>query len=72
MRDYYKKLTSEKWKLGESPKFTNNFITRFEWGVVDINVDVHKGVIVKSKTFSDALNPDFIEDIDCLLNSLKL
>ncbi len=69
--EYYKKLKDQNWILGESPFFTNNFETRFDWGVVDLHLEVKKGLIEKAILYSDSLHPQFIDNINAILNSNK-
>ena len=46
IKKLYENYTSWDWNYGYSPKFTNQFETKFTWGMVDINVNVEKGIII--------------------------
>jgi len=48
------------WRYGESPHFSHELETRFEWGLLDIHMQVEGGVIKKVKVFSDCLYTDFV------------
>lgn len=58
---YYENLKDWKWRFGETPKFNHQLSARFEWGGMDIHLDVHKGVITAAAIFSDSLHPEMIE-----------
>ena len=51
------------WRYGESPKFTHELETRFEWGILDLNLKVESGLIEQVKVFSDAMDVNFIDAI---------
>jgi lipoate-protein ligase A len=57
------------WRYGESPQFTHHLETRFDWGILDIHLDVQNAMITQAKVFSDALNADFIESFAALLEN---
>lgn len=41
--------------------------TRFDWGTVDVHLDVVNGLIREATIFSDSLYPQLIEDITSTL-----
>ena len=51
------------WRYGESPKFSHELETRFEWGILDLNLQVESGKIEQVKVFSDAMDVSFINGI---------
>jgi len=65
----FKEYSSDKWLYQQTPEFSNNIETRFDWGVIDVYVKVEQGNIKEGKVFSDCLFPEFIENINTLLNS---
>lgn len=52
---YIKKYSSWKWNYSESPDFTISVEDRFDWGIIEINLDVSDGVIQNCKVFTDAV-----------------
>merc|ERR1719197_84782 len=52
---YYEQLESWDWRFGNNPQFSHHFETRFDWGTVDVHVEVHKSVVTDAVVFSDAL-----------------
>ncbi len=61
IRELYQRYSSHKWRYGQTPNFTNEFGTRFDWGGVDFNLEVEKNEITKCVIFSDSLEPDIID-----------
>ena len=68
LNDYYQKLKSDQWTLGESPKFEYSFESRFEWGGVEVFLNSHKGQIKDIQIYSDSLHPEMIS---LLIESLQ-
>ena len=52
------------WRYGTSPAFSHSLEKRFDWGSVDINLQVEAGVVTQAKVFSDSLYPDFIDRLN--------
>jgi len=67
----FEKSESWEWKYGESPMFSNNFIIRFDWGIIDMNIEVKEGIIIDGILYSDCLYSSFIEKINELIKSKK-
>jgi len=65
----YEEMTSWEWLYQKSPDFTNELETRFAWGVVDIQVQVKGNLIVGGKVFSDCLFPEFIDNLNDIIQS---
>ena len=53
-------LQSWQWLYGETLPFTHQLEQRFDWGMVDIRLQVEAGLITQAQVFSDSLVPDFI------------
>lgn len=66
----YNELSSWDWKFGVTPEFTNSLEYKFDWGLVDLSLEVRKGKIHKGKVYSDCLDPDFIDAVNIALESL--
>lgn len=67
--EIYAKWTDKAWVIGQTPEFTNNFETRFDWGIVDIYLEIKGSDIISAKVFSDCLIPDLIDSLNDELNS---
>ncbi len=60
----YEKYSSWEWKYGETPKFDINFVNRFTWGEIDLNLNLKDGMIDSLAVYSDAMNSILIKDIE--------
>lgn len=60
---YYEHLKSDLWRLKETPLFTHQFEERFEWGEINMLLQVSKGLIEDLTIYSDSLHPEMIEFI---------
>ncbi|UUV19467.1 lipoate--protein ligase [Fusobacteria bacterium ZRK30] len=63
IEDFYEKYSSWDWKYGETPKFDINFVNRFRWGEIDLNLNLKDGIIDSLAVYSDAMNSILIKDI---------
>ena len=48
------------WRL-QTPQFSHHVETRFDWGIIDLHMDVQQAVITDAVIFSDALNVELID-----------
>ena len=64
---YYQQMADWDWRFGKTPEFTHHIETRFDWGMMDVHIDVKQAIITEVVIFSDALN---VELIDLLKNTL--
>jgi lipoate-protein ligase A len=64
---YYQKMSDSDWRYGKTPEFDHKLETRFDWGIVDINLNVKNSIISECVIFSDALDIDFINALQELL-----
>jgi lipoate-protein ligase A len=71
INDLYNHYNSWEWKYGECPEFTNSLCYKFEWGLVDLSLEVEKGTIINSVVYSDSLHLDFIEALNNELKNMK-
>ena len=67
LNKYYQQMADWDWRFGKTPEFTHHIETRFDWGIIDLHLDVKQAVITEVVIFSDALN---VELIDLLKESL--
>lgn len=59
----YQCLKDWDWRFGKTPQFSDHMETRFDWGIMDVNVQVEKGLITECTIFSDSLYPALIETL---------
>lgn len=57
------------WRFGETPSFTNGIERKFDWALVDLALNVEKGLIIGGRCYSDCLVPQFIDELNELLAS---
>jgi lipoate-protein ligase A len=43
---------------------------RFDWGMMEVHLDVHKAVVEKAQIFSDSLHPEMIEQLMASLTKI--
>jgi lipoate-protein ligase A len=67
----YQQYSDWSWRFGTTPQFSHKIEKRFDWGKVDINLDVQKSVINQVKIFSDSLSVEFIELLHSSLENIK-
>ncbi|MBH0095083.1 lipoate--protein ligase [Psychrobacter sp. NZS113] len=61
LNKYYQQMANWDWRFGKTPEFTHHIETRFDWGIIDLHLDVKQAVIREVVIFSDALNVELIE-----------
>jgi lipoate-protein ligase A len=59
----YEKNASWEWRYGKVPKFDISLETRFEWGEIQIHLNIINAIIEEVAIYSDALDQDFIEKL---------
>lgn len=60
LNQYYQTLADWNWRFGKTPEFSHHLETRFDWGTLDIHLDVNKAMITATKIFSDALDTGLV------------
>jgi len=63
LTELYNRYSSWQWRYGETPKFDVEFNNRFQWGEVQVGLRFRRGIITQAKLYSDAMNPQLIEDM---------
>lgn len=71
MLEYYNKYNDWNWRFGETPEFNQQMTERFDWGMMEVHLDVHKAKITDCRIFSDSLHPEMIEEIMASLVNLS-
>eukprot|EP00761_Pharyngomonas_kirbyi_P006991 gb/GECH01007000.1/.p1 GENE.gb/GECH01007000.1/~~gb/GECH01007000.1/.p1 ORF type:complete len:380 (+),score=109.46 gb/GECH01007000.1/:1-1140(+) len=64
LKEHYEQLKNWDWRFGQTPQFSHNFETRFDWGIMDIHVESQKGIITQVKVFSDTLFPQIVDQLE--------
>ncbi len=62
-------LKEWEWRYGKTPEFSHHLETRFDWGIMDVHLQVVKGVITGVKIFSDALYAPLIESLHATIGT---
>merc|ERR1712216_340817 len=57
----YERYAAWEWRFGSSPSFSHSLERKFDWALVDVHVDVQKGLITGGRVFSDCLVPPLID-----------
>ncbi|MDN5620007.1 MAG: lipoate--protein ligase [Psychrobacter sp.] len=68
---YYQQMADWDWRFGKTPEFSHHIETRFDWGMMDVHMDVKQAVIAEVVIFSDALNVELIELLKETLTGIK-
>lgn len=68
LNNFYQKMSNPEWRFGKTPEFSHALETRFDWGIINIHLNIKKGIIDECVIFSDALN---VELIECLKETLE-
>ena len=71
LNKYYQQMVDWDWRFGKTPQFSHHMETRFDWGIVDVHMDVQHAVITDVVIFSDALNVELIEQLKEALTAVK-
>lgn len=72
LEELYKRYSSWDWRYGETPKFDVEFSTRFDWGEIQVGLSLKKAHITQAKIFSDAMNPQLIQEMAEVLTNTPL
>ena len=68
---YYEKQTSWEWKLGNTPEFDFEIDERFDWGSVQLYLNVDKNIITRAKLYSDANDAAIADEAKALLENTR-
>ena len=68
---YYQQMSDWDWRFGKTPQFSHHVETRFDWGIIDLHMDVKQAVISDVVIFSDALNVELIDLLKETLTGVK-
>ncbi|MED6317512.1 MAG: lipoate protein ligase C-terminal domain-containing protein [Pseudomonadota bacterium] len=68
---YYQQMADWDWRFGKTPEFSHHIETRFDWGMMDVHMDIKQAVIAEVVIFSDALNIELIDLLKKTLTGVK-
>lgn len=68
VRRAYDELTDKNFIFDKLDEFENQFEHKFQWGLVEVRLDVKARRVARAKVFSDSLVPDFIARLESRLN----
>lgn len=71
LNTYYEQMADWNWRFGKTPQFSHHIETRFDWGMIDLHLDVTQAVIRDVVIFSDALNVELIDQLKAALTGVK-
>ena len=71
LNKYYQQMADWDWRFGKTPEFSHHIETRFDWGIIDLHMDVKQAVITDVVIFSDALNVELIDLLKETLTGIK-
>ncbi|WP_314885197.1 lipoate--protein ligase [Psychrobacter immobilis] len=71
LNKYYQQMADWDWRFGKTPEFSHHIETRFDWGIIDLHLDVKQAVIRDVVIFSDALNVELIDQLKDALTGVK-
>ena len=71
LNKYYQQMADWEWRFGKTPEFSHQLETRFDWGLIDLHMDIKQAVISEVVIFSDALNVELIELLKETLTGIK-
>lgn len=64
-------FASWNWRFGESIQFDSQIESKFEWGHIQICLNIQRGIVIKAQIYSDALDCDFIDAVIASLNGAR-
>lgn len=67
---HFNKMSDWNWRFGEAPQFNHQMTERFDWGMMEVHLDVHKAHVEQVKIFSDSLHPEMIEELNGALKNV--
>jgi lipoate---protein ligase len=59
----YEKYAEWNWRFGITPEFSHTMKKRFDWGGIEINLDVKEAKIRQASIYSDSIAVEFIETL---------
>ena len=69
--EYTEKFSSEEWKYGETLPFSATFSDRFDWGTIEIRLEIRKGIISACQVFTDSMDETISDKISAVLTNTE-
>ncbi len=69
--ELYEKYSSWEWCYGKSPAFDVTHGKRFDWGEVEINLSLQKGLIKEVRIYTDAMDVELFDRLSSELHGLS-
>ena len=63
IEEYENRFASWEWKYGRRIPFQYEFGRRFEWGDVQLQLEVNEGIIKNANVFSDSMDPEWAAEL---------
>lgn len=64
LMEIYARYSKWEWRFGASPSFSHSLERKFDWALVDVHVDVAKGLVTGGRVYSDCLVPPLIDALN--------
>ena len=71
LNKYYQQMADWDWRFGKTPQFSHRIETHFDWGLIDLHMEVQQAMIEEVVIFSDALNVELIDLLKAALTGIK-
>ncbi|QVK17549.1 lipoate--protein ligase [Mycoplasmatota bacterium] len=71
LKNIYDKYASWKWRYGDTPNFEIEFYNRFNFGDIELKLNLKDGYIEEVVVYSDAMDSKLILDIQKSLKSIR-
>ena len=65
------KFASWDWRFGESIKFDSLIEKKYDWGHIQIGLNVQQGIVTDAQIYSDALDCDFLDPVIACLKGQR-
>ena len=63
IEEYENRFASWEWKYGRRIPFQYEFGRRFEWGDVQLQLEVNEGIIKNANVFTDSMDPEWAAEL---------
>lgn len=71
LNSYYEKIKDWDWRFGKTFEFTHQLEERFDWGSIDMRLQVEQGIVQQVEIFSDALFPEVFDILKAYLSQCR-
>ena len=71
LKERYELYKNWDWRFGQTFEFTHQLETRFDWGLIDLRLNVDNGIIQSAECYSDCLYPELIDYLKSVLKGIR-